>query len=339
VLRRCRVSAVKFEPVGGTFGHSVATYSCPSGCFSVRSRTYGSSINTCFTEMAAAGWLLIWKVSGMSLVELKALFSGLVFIIGGAGVLLPWGLGRGSRAERFMAWGNAFAGGVLGGAGLIHLLSSGVRDFRALAPGLNYPVAFVLAGASFLLMLLTEAVIVADHPDPGASRPDAGFGKAGHETGPQALSFKPHPVIYVLLVVLSIHSLIVGMALGAQGSMFETLIVFIAIVAHKASAGFALGISYRRAGCTLRRIAPVASFFSSMTPLGIMAGTAVETFIPWGGGKLFEAIFDSIGAGTFLYIASVDIVSREFQIPDDRWQKWLFAASGFTIMALVTLWI
>ena len=61
--------------------------------------------------------------------------------------------------------------------------------------------------------------------------------------------------------------------------------------------------------------------------------------MPWGGGKLFEAIFDSIGAGTFLYIASVDIVSREFQIPDDRWQKWLFAASGFTIMALVTLGI
>jgi len=258
----------------------------------------------------------------MNLVELKALFSGLVFIIGGVGTLLPWALARGARAERFMAWGNAFAGGVLGGAGLIHLLSSGVHDFRALAPGLNYPFAFVLAGAGFLLILLTEAVIVADH-----------------ETGPKARSFKPHPVIYALLLVLSIHSLIVGTALGVQRSMAETLIVFIAIAGHKTAAGFALGISYRRAGSTLRTIAPVACFFSSMTPLGILTGAAVETLISSGGGKLFEAIFDSVGAGTFLYIASVDIVRTEFELPGDRWQKWLFAASGFSIMAALALWV
>ena len=82
--------------------------------------------------------------SGMSLIALKAIFCGLVFICGGVGVLLPWVLGRGDRAERLMAWGDAFAGGVLGGAGLVHLLSGGANEFRALAPALEYPPAFVL---------------------------------------------------------------------------------------------------------------------------------------------------------------------------------------------------
>jgi len=275
----------------------------------------------------------------MSLVELKTIFSGLVFISGGVGVLLPWALGRRASAARFMGWGNAFAGGVLGGAGLVHLLSGGADEFRALAPGLNYPLAFVLAGAGFLLILLVEAVIVPGDPNPRVSVLHLASGSSGHERGPQTLTVKSHPVIYVLLLVLSIHSLIVGLTLGAQSSVSNALIVFIAIVAHKTMAGFALGISYRRAGSSLPKTVPVALFFSSMTPLGILAGTVVEALISSGGRQLFEAIFDSVGAGTFLYIASVDIVRTEFQARGDRWQKWLLAALGFSMMAGLALWM
>lgn len=270
----------------------------------------------------------------MSLVELKALSSGLVFIAGTVSVLLPWAFGTGGPAERFMAWGNAFAGGVLGGAGLIHLLNGGASEFRALAPGLDNPLAFVLAGAGFMLMLLIEAVIVADHSGPGISVPRFGSGSVGREIGPQ-----PHAVIYVLLLVLSIHSLIVGIAMGAQRSVSKALIVFIAILAHKMGAGFALGIVYRRAGSSVRRTVPIAALFSSMTPLGILAGTVVEVLISSEGSQFFEAIFDCVGAGTFMYIASVDIVRAEFEVRGDRWQKWLLAAAGFSTMAVLAQWI
>jgi zinc transporter ZupT len=76
-----------------------------------------------------------------------------------------------------------------------------------------------------------------------------------------------------------------------------------------------------------------------MTPLGILAGTAVEALVSSDGSRMFEAVFDSVGAGTFLYIASIDIVRREFELRGDRWQKWLFAASGFSMMAVLALWI
>jgi hypothetical protein len=141
----------------------------------------------------------------MGLVEKKTIFSALVFISGGVGVLLPWARGRRAPAERLMGWGNAFAGGVLGGAGLVHLLSGGADEFRALAPGLNYPLAFVLACGGFLLTLLIEAVIVPGSPDRGKSMLDICSGSSGHETGPQEMTIKPHPVVYALLLVLSIH--------------------------------------------------------------------------------------------------------------------------------------
>ena len=275
----------------------------------------------------------------MTLVETKAIFSGLVFITGGVSVLLPWAIGGRDSAERFMAWANAFAGGILGGAGLIHLLSGGASRFRALAPGLEYPTAFVLAGAGFLLILLIEAVILPDHPDSNVSLLHIGADSARQKIGSEAHSINAHPILYTLLLVLSIHSLIVGIALGAQSSVSTALIVFIAIIAHKMAAGFALGIGSRRTGSTLPATAPVAAFFASMTPLGILAGAVVQALISSRASELFEAIFDSIGAGTFVYIATVDIVSREFEQRSDRWQKWLLAASGFSMMAVLAVWI
>jgi solute carrier family 39 (zinc transporter), member 1/2/3 len=274
----------------------------------------------------------------MHLIEVKLGFSVVVFMAGAAGVLLAWASRGGAPRERFMAWGDTFAGGVLAGAALVHLLNHGSREFQLVAPGLNYPLAFVLAGVGFLLILLIEGVVVTGPP---ASEVPLHRGSRGadHEIVPHVHSSEPHTYPFVLLLVLSVHSIIVGMALGAQSSPSRALIVFIAIMAHKSAAGFALGISYRRAGHALRSTIPMAGFFSSMTPLGIMAGTTIEALISPAGRHIFEAVFDSVGAGTFLYIATQDIIRTEFELPGDRWQKWLLASGGFGIMALVALWV
>jgi zinc transporter 1/2/3 len=275
---------------------------------------------------------------GMSLAEWKVVFSVAVFATGILGVLLPWALGRGASSPRFMAWGDTFAGGVLGGAGLMHLLSDGTNGFRAVLPGLEYPLGFALAGAGFLLILLIEAV-VATGPDLGEPALPCGAGGASHEIGPGTRPPERHPYSFILLLVLSVHSLIIGMALGAQRSLTTALAIFIAIMAHKGMAGFALGVSYRRTGTSLRRGAPVAAFFACMTPVGILASTAVDTLISATSRELFEAVFNSVGAGTFLYIATLDILRTEFELPGDNWQKWLLATAGFSIMAVLAIWI
>lgn len=274
----------------------------------------------------------------MRLIELKLFFAATVFVAGGLGILFAWARKGRTHPERFMAWGDSFAGGVLGGAGLLHLLSSGSEQFRKLAPRLHYPFAFALAGVGFLLILLIEGVIAAD-PDPSQSPLHCGSAAASHEIASTVHAAQMRPWILVLLLVLSVHSVIAGMALGAQGSVTGAIIVFIAIVAHKSVAGFALGISYRRAGYSPRNVAPAATLFCTMTPIGILAGAAVTALVPNAGRHAFEAVFDSLGAGTFLYIAALDIIRTEFEAPGDRWQKWLLVAAGFAVMAALAVWI
>ena len=274
----------------------------------------------------------------MQIVELKVIFAVAVFITGVFGALIPWALRNGRSDDRFMIWGDTFAGGVLAGAGLVHLLSSGASGFQQLAPGLVYPLAFVLAGAGFLLILLIEGVIAADS-DPEQSPLHCGSRGASHEIGPGSKTDEWRPESFVLLLVLSIHSIILGLALGAQKSTTGALAIFIAIMAHKAMAGFALGVNYRRGGASRQRAIPAILFFSSMTPLGILTGTGIDALVSSGGQLLFEAIFNSIGAGTFLYIATLDIIRTEFELPGDNWQKWLLATGGFSIMALLAVWL
>ena len=272
----------------------------------------------------------------MNIVELKLIFSLSVFIMGAIGVLLPWATGNGRYSHRLIAWGDTFAGGVLGGAGLVHLLSEGNDGFHKL--GVSYPLAFLLAGTGFLLILLIEAVIAAD-PDPRESPLHCGYRGASHEIGAQATTANQYPYSFILLLVLSVHSVILGVALGAQRTLTRALAIFIAIMAHKGMAGFALGVSFHRTGTSFRRIAPLAAFFSIMTPLGILAGTSVDALFSSSGGRIFEAIFNSIGAGTFLYIATLEIIRTEFELPGDNWQKWLLASLGFGIMAMLAIWI
>ena len=76
-----------------------------------------------------------------------------------------------------------------------------------------------------------------------------------------------------------------------------------------------------------------------MTPAGIVAGTAVSPLLSTHAGLLFEAVFDSVGAGTFIYIAALDITRTEFDTPEDRWPKWVCATAGFAAMAVLAIWL
>ncbi len=270
---------------------------------------------------------------------IKVVFAIAVAAVGLSGTYLPWVLGRRGPSERVLALSDTFAAGVLGGAGMIHLLGSGIDAFHVALPTLAYPLALLLAGGGFLFILLIEGVIVPGHPGHDASPPQPSSAAVQHEMDwhPGRQGSAIYPVI--LLIVLSVHSVILGLALGAQSALSGALILFLAIVAHKGAAGIALGVGYQRAGVTHRRALPQLTFFSAMTPLGIIAGAGIGVALTGRADTPFEAVFDSIGAGTFMYIAALDIIKLEFERHGDHAQKWLAAAAGFGIMALLAIWV
>ena len=278
-------------------------------------------------------------MSGGSLFWIKIGFAAIVLAVGLVGASLPWLLDRRASSDRTLALGDTFAGGVLGGAGLIHLLDDGITGFRSTLPQVEYPIALLLAGGGFLLILLLEGVVVSggrgDGDMPGHTHTVA----TQHEIAWADGAARPVPYPVVLLMVLSVHSVILGLALGAQSSLTGTVPILLAIVAHKGLAGFSLGVGYRRGGLAWRRAAPEIGFFAVMTPLGVLIGSAVGEILAADGGRTFEAAFDSIGAGTFVYIAALDIIKTEFDSPTDHGAKWLAACLGFGLMALLALWL
>jgi zinc transporter 1/2/3 len=297
----------------------------------------------------------------MSLALLKTTIAITILIAGLVGALLPWLLRTKLPSERLMARADTFAGGVLAGAGLIHLLPSGIEGFHTFVPRLEYPIALLLAGLGFLLILMIESVVTpeqspADNPErahrsqhPSAANSGApDLEQSGSDFGPAVcpeLDYGPRQLektghyAFILLLVLSVHSIIVGTALGAQESFYDVLVIFVAVIAHKSVAGFALGVGYERTGMPWRRAIPGIAFFATMTPIGIMIGTTVGALATAHSAHVFNAIFDSIGAGTFLYIGVLDIIRTEFSKPEDRFAKWLATCLGFGIMAVLALWI
>jgi zinc transporter 1/2/3 len=237
---------------------------------------------------------------------------------------------RGAEAagSHLLEWGNAFAAGVFLGAGFVHMLPDANATWQAL--GWNYPIGMLLAAAAIVLMLLFEHVLPPEAAHHAMHAPSTDrFG--AHRAGESA------PTVYAILTALSIHSLLEGLALGAQRDLRSALVIFAAILAHKSMEGFALGVSLAR-GAAVPRPGALLALFAAATPVGIVAGAMVGA-LEGPVSLACEAAFLSLAAGTFAYVATLDILREEFHEPGGRLAKWLWVVAGAGVMALLALWV
>ena len=262
----------------------------------------------------------------------------LIFAMGLVGGLIPWWVGRrashgehGAHGIDWLSLGNCFAGGVILAAGFVHLLGDAASGYAAAYPQDDFPWPFAIAAASFVSILAIERVL----PRIPAGDRSGGDPEAAALVAAAAGGVFP----YLLLLTLSIHSLIAGLALGTQTSSSGFAIVLVAILAHKGSAAFALGVSMHRAEIPRRRATPLIAGFAVMTPIGVLAGILLTSLASSDAEAAFEIWFDAIAAGTFIYIGALDIIREEF-IPARRGRRRRFIATGagLLVMTLVAIW-
>ena len=218
-----------------------------------------------------------------------------VAIVGGA---IPLLMTRHHASHRFFSLGNSFSGGIFLGAGFIHLLPEAAESLEGV---IEYPLAPLLAAVGVALLLLIDRVVFEAHVQ--------------EKTYKQ----KRQPIYpLVLLVVLSLHSAIAGAALGLQSEVVSSVLVMVAILCHKGSAAFALIVSMVAAGAEQRRLRTVLAVFAAMTPLGVLLGTVASGLLQGGTAVLIEAGFNALAAGTFIYVAILDVINAEMSSIDDR---------------------
>ena len=137
---------------------------------------------------------------------------------------------------------------------------------------------------------------------------------------------------FILMIALSVHSVFEGLALGLSKVESEVMNMVIAILAHKGAAGLSLGISLIKTFPDDHALCRWLVFtFSIATPIGVLLGMVLAN-----AGDIYEIVFSSLAAGTFVYIGCSEVVVEEFSVPGYRMIKFIFFLIGAAF--IICLW-
>lgn len=257
--------------------------------------------------------MLIFKGAAIVLILLTAYAgAGFSFKIAGS-------KGR----DRIFSLGTALAGGIFLGTGMLHMLPDTHEGIRTITGNYNIPWVSLFACSGFLLILFIQRVLLYEEK--------VLEGPIKHKVGRK---FSPH----ILMISLSVHSLISGIALGTEEVLQKAIVLLIAILAYKLSAVFTLEVNLHRSGLhKIPNFRKATLLFGVITPLGILIGSALTALLSVRAEQFTTVAFDALTAGSFLYIALSDILDEEFMLPKDRLLKFALVTFGFAAMALITL--
>jgi zinc transporter ZupT len=210
---------------------------------------------------------------------------------------------------------ETLATGVFLGAALLHMLPQSNALFQA--QGYHYPFAFILTGAVFLLFLWFEHL---------------GQELYHHRSA-------EHPAFALLAwAMLSIHSLMLGAALGLSREQPIIIMIFLAIITHKWAESFAIAVELNKSALQTSTSIIFFLLFSLMTPLGIYLGWyfghGLETQ------SLFDPLLMAASAGTFLYLGTLHGLERCVLVERCcNLRDFSFVIIGFLLMASVAIYV
>jgi len=265
-------------------------------------------------------------------IKLGTLF--IIWLVGFAGGILPQFK---RESAKLLGFGNCFSGGVFLAAALVHLLPEAVEGFQRLDPSYERH-AYVFCLVGIFLPFLVERVLIKNHNHEFLILP-------GDATTKSILS------VYLLMILLSVHSTIEGIALGVQSNPRGTWAVMWAIVAHKFFAAFALGVSLVKGGVSTKWLLQIVFFFSLTTPVGGCFGMLLNLSFDSGLAGFLSESFKGIAAGTFIYVSLMEVIADEFRnhshrehrqevefTQQEKWKKFSFLSIGLFLMTLVSMY-
>ncbi|XP_075643251.1 zinc transporter 1-like [Castanea sativa] len=127
-----------------------------------------------------------------------------------------------------------------------------------------------------------------------------------------------HRVIsQVLELGIVVHSVIIGISLGASESLETIRPLVAALTFHQFFEGMGLGGCISQAKFQNRAVVVMATFFSLTIPVGIAIGIGISSVYNENSPRalIFEGIFNAASAGILIYMALVDLLAADFMNP------------------------
>jgi len=183
--------------------------------------------------------------------------------------------------------GKPFACGVFLTLSLVMMLPSGFHLLGKAYPGALVPLPPVIAASVFLLLLFLE------HREEELS---------AKGVRPDGLTSPAIPII--MTVMIAIPSFLLGTALGVSGTI-GAVMIFLAIIVHKGTAGFALAVKMVKSTMSRSQIIALYVLFACSTPFGIIIGQEARGFLTGHEMLAAKGIILSAASGVFLYMSTM----------------------------------
>ncbi|KAK4838034.1 hypothetical protein QYF36_010479 [Acer negundo] len=139
----------------------------------------------------------------------------------------------------------------------------------------------------------------------------------------------------VLEMGILVHSVIIGISLGASENLDTIKPLLAALSFHQFFEGMGLGGCISQAKFESRSMAIMATFFSLTTPVGIAIGIGISSVYKENNSTalIVEGTLNSASAGILIYMALVDLLAADFM--DPRMQKNFRLQLGANISLLL----
>jgi zinc and cadmium transporter len=204
----------------------------------------------------------------------------------------------------------AFAAGVMFGAAFFHLLPEAYHGGGGL-----WTLGLVPAGFIFLLVL-DRYVMTHACEDP------VGCQEHQHVQG--------RTLGMTAFLGLSAHTVFDGIALGSAVKEGVGLMALLAITSHKVPSSLSLASILKAEGKSTSRIMGFAVMYGLMVPIGAGLYFAFDAVLSF---ESLAARALAFSAGTFLYVAVLDLIPHVNRHGRDRWMRNLVAlTTGLLLM-------
>ncbi|XP_058730757.1 zinc transporter 11-like [Vicia villosa] len=280
------------------------------------------------------------------------------FIAGVSPYVLRWN-------EAFLILGTQFAGGVFLGTALMHFLSDANETFGDLTDK-EYPFAFMLACAGYLITMLADCVIssllekphhaAADVEGQGAEKESNGVTSQSQYQGSASTNDRDHAsassiedtvyiFIYVYIIALCAHSVFEGLAIGVSKTRADAWKALWTICLHKIFAAIAMGIALLRMvpNRPLLSCAAYAFAFAISSPIGVAIGIVLDSTTQGNVADWIFAISMGLACGVFIYVSINHLFSKGYVAHkptkvDTPYMKFLAVSFGIGVIAVVMIW-
>ncbi|XP_062095535.1 fe(2+) transport protein 1-like [Humulus lupulus] len=193
-----------------------------------------------------------------------------------------------------------------------------------------------------------EAVAERDQEMVAPARPTGHFHGHHHglgkEDSPDTQLLRYRVVAMVLELGIVVHSVVIGLSLGASNNTCSIKGLIAALCFHQMFEGMGLGGCILQAEYKLLKKAIMVFFFSVTTPFGIALGIAMSSIYKENSPSALIAVglLNASSAGLLIYMALVDLLSADFMGPKlqgsinlqiKSYIAVLLGAGGMSVMA------